>query len=262
MAMNSQEDICTVCLDGEDDEPAMSLSNNSRRITRSSSRGNGSGSGCGRGRGRNTQHARNSKSTEVKGPDNSDIIKVKKKKTIVLEGGLELSIDDISDEEIEQSVRVIWVETAEIHRFNLKPSETLHSVYEFFSKKFDMPKSEIKVRHGDNTVSMYSTLESLKLRVTEALEGYAVKGNTDMCTEKRPGKMEIKCLLQSKKNPVLFYLYPKQDFSSILKECAKEIGCSEKDMIIKFDGERVKSSDSPASLDLDGGECIEVHHVT
>lgn len=237
--MRRQDVIHIGSSDSEEDEPVQT----SRRVTRSSAKRMSL----------NKQHTDAMVIEDRKTPE-------KKKKTIMLEDGLDVTLYDESDEELEQTIRVVWSQTGEVDRFNLKPSENITSIYEFFSKKYVLPIEKVKIRNGDNVVSMYDTVQSLKLRVTNVLEAYAVKENQDdSCRISGNGKIEIKCLLQVRKKPVVFYLHPQQKVSCLIPECAKETNSTVDKVILKFDGENIEQSETPASLGLEGGECFEVH---
>lgn len=183
-----------------------------------------------------------------------------KKKTLVIDGDINISIDDNSDDELEENIRVMWTQNiTEVKRFFLKPSQNFCSVFQDLSNTFNIPVKNIRIRNKDRIISMYDILKSLNLKVTDVLEAYAADENTDDCKTFSTNKIEVKCLIQNNKKPLVFYLHPEQNVSCLLESCAKEINSSRDHLEMRFDGYKVSPFDTPSSLDLEGGECLEVH---
>lgn len=189
----------------------------------------------------------------------SDVEPKKKKRIMFEEDGIVFSMDEDSDYELEEDFIVVWTPTVTEKRFSLKPSESLLPVYKDLSKTYNIPVEMIHLRLKTKILNKNELLKNINMKVTDVIEAYSVKKNTENFNDFDANKVEVKCLFDNLKKPLVFYLYPSQNINDLLHLCAKHIHCSSDGLELKYDGDKIKPEDTPISLEFEGGECLEVH---
>jgi len=179
---------------------------------------------------------------------------------------------DIEEEEEESgkphAVKAVWTETLGSYvYFDLRPRDTLESVFEHFSKEKGCLTDELMATFNDKTVSLYDTPMSIGMTFSknEVLMvsqipklPYDDDEEDDTVSEL---KVSIKCLLKDQAEPLIFYLHPNQPMRCLYNLVSSKLNCSEEAIKICFDGDTISFTDTPHSLELEGGECFDIYYV-
>lgn len=70
--------------------------------------------------------------------------------------------------------------------------------------------------------------------------------------------VELKVLLQNKR-PLMLTVKMNQPMKVIVAKCATQLECSEEDVVLFIDGEKIDLEETPEDLDLQSGECVDAH---
>ena len=70
--------------------------------------------------------------------------------------------------------------------------------------------------------------------------------------------IELKVQSQTRGSHHLISIRPEEPMSVLMQKYADSVGANVENLLFRFDGDVLESDDTPASLDLEGGECIDV----
>lgn len=71
--------------------------------------------------------------------------------------------------------------------------------------------------------------------------------------------LEFKVQTQNRNSQVVVSLRPEDPMKILMQKYAEATGVDLARLTFKFDGEKLGDGDTPSSLELEGGECIDVY---
>lgn len=71
--------------------------------------------------------------------------------------------------------------------------------------------------------------------------------------------LELKIQGQNKGTVVVVAIRPEDQMKVLMQKYADATGTDLSKLVFNFDGEQLSPDDTPEMLDLEGGECIDVH---
>lgn len=93
-------------------------------------------------------------------------------------------------------------------------------------------------------------------------EGGIIDGNTEhniVNTNVDKDSINIKIQTKDQKKSLNLYIKKGQKIKVLIMKCAEQLKISEDKIKLQFDGEPVHPNETPESLDLEGGECFDMH---
>ena len=72
-------------------------------------------------------------------------------------------------------------------------------------------------------------------------------------------QIELKVRSQARGSQVVISIRPEEPMSVLMQKYADAASLDISKLVFRFDGDNLEDDDTPASLDLEGGECIDVY---
>lgn len=157
----------------------------------------------------------------------------------------------------------VWWQFREISSFKIRKYQTMQSIFDFYSERENIPMERLVFLVDENFIKPDDTPDSLNITRYQIIEGgYVTDGVVNVA-----GKMDktstqaiqLKILMQEKKKPLMVAIKKDEPFSILMAKCSEALQLDVKDMRFSFDGDTLKATDTPLSLEFEGGECIDVH---
>ncbi|XP_013773278.1 NFATC2-interacting protein-like [Limulus polyphemus] len=165
---------------------------------------------------------------------------------------------DNCDREIQVKIR--W--RGSIHRISMKRGQKFGTVMSQLSDIVGACIEEIVLYFDEKTVQTEDTPDSLGLTVADILDCFIIK-TKKMETERiaessQANKITIKVQSQNTRQKLNFTVNKFSPLSSLMEDYAKQTNNLKKKLTFKFDGEIISHTDTPADLDMDDGDCLDV----
>ena len=116
---------------------------------------------------------------------------------------------------------------------------------------------DLKVFKDNRLLDASKTLKALEVDVASILELRATMNAAEDAPKE--STIQIKLRTKDKKSAVTMNVRPKDKMSVVMNAFAKAKKVKVKDLKFIFDGEELGPDETPESLELEGGECIDVH---
>ena len=107
------------------------------------------------------------------------------------------------------------------------------------------------------TLEKFSSLSNLNIKFLNLTD--ATVTNEVIVPVSNENIIELKVQSRNKGSQVMISLRPADPMTVLFEKYAEATSTSLNKMTFKFDGEIIEEDDTPTSLDLEGGECIDVH---
>ena len=107
------------------------------------------------------------------------------------------------------------------------------------------------------TLEKFSSLSNLNIKFLNLTD--ATVTNEVIVPVSNENMIELKVQSRNKGSQVMISLRPADPMTVLFEKYAEATSTSLNKMTFKFDGEIIEEDDTPTSLDLEGGECIDVH---
>jgi hypothetical protein len=72
-------------------------------------------------------------------------------------------------------------------------------------------------------------------------------------------EIELKIQRKACRKPILIRIKKKQKMRVLMLKCSEYLELPEEKLKFTFDGESLNPNETPVSLDLEGGECIDLY---
>ncbi|KAJ9583296.1 hypothetical protein L9F63_022350 [Diploptera punctata] len=180
---------------------------------------------------------------------------------------LDVSVPDDDDENYEVSVKVWW-KFVRFDKFNIRRFQKLEYLFEHYTKLEGVKQNQILLTLNDKKIHPSDTPDSLKLTVADILEG----GVTSVQDNVNPNpvskqqeaalsedELELKVQRKGCKEHLPIRFLKTQKMKIFMLKCAELLELPIEKLKFSFDGETISSNDTPVDLDLEGGECIDLH---
>lgn len=157
------------------------------------------------------------------------------------------------------NVKVLW-RSKTVHKFSMRNDETFHKIFHYFSDLGQVSEREILLMHKDQRVEPTNTPASLQLTVIDILEAGIVQVvQREVCREDMQEDVFNIKVQTLKKGSFVIPLRKEEHFKSLLKVCSEKLCIEEANIRLYFDGELIDLEDTPESLDMEQGTCIDLH---
>ncbi|KAK7872747.1 hypothetical protein R5R35_011880 [Gryllus longicercus] len=175
---------------------------------------------------------------------------------------IDLTLDDIEeDEDTLVAVKINWM-NLKMHRFELHKHQTFSIVFEELASKENVPVDKILLILRDRIfISKDDSPESLNISVVDLIEGGITKEahkNISNRNETKKNLLEFKCVLKDRKKPLLVSIRKSDSMHCLMEKASELLECSLEKLKFKFEGEELEGRATPEELELEGGEVIEV----
>lgn len=156
----------------------------------------------------------------------------------------------------EITVRVLW-KSQSVERFELHRKQKLDLIFKHYAEKEKVSEELLHFSIKDKLVCKIDTPESLNLNAASIIEGGILSSKTFLTSGYKYDTIELKVQWKNLKKPFIFNMRVTDDMSVLMKESAKEMKVPIEKLKFYFDGEAIDPLDTPSSLQLEGGECID-----
>ncbi|XP_069938090.1 NFATC2-interacting protein-like [Cherax quadricarinatus] len=186
------------------------------------------------------------------------------KKQEEMEDNFNLSLNNdvvliCDDEDTEITLRVKW--GSDYLRLPMKSLQKFSYVYQELAERFRVSVSQIVLSHKDKVISSELCPKDLNLTIADLIEGgiqsQACTNNSEIL-ENDPHCICIKVQNADRKGVVNINMNRYDKMIVLMQKYANEKCVNMDKLKFCFDGEILNPNDTPDSLDLDGGECIDV----
>jgi len=181
-----------------------------------------------------------------------------KANTSIGEEGLLLLSDDDDKSEETFELKVRW--KADIVRVSVKQMEKMGKVMDRVAEKVGVTIGEVSLYQGENSddqILRDTTVSDLGLSIVSVLYG-----RERVVTEGAKNEETIQLKLQTKDRraqPVLLDIRLTDNMETVMEKFSSQAGLDRATLKFFFDGEALDGSATAEDLDLEGGECIDVH---
>jgi len=176
------------------------------------------------------------------------------------------------EDEIEtKNIKIRW--KYEIVRIIIKETDMLGTLFDHFAKEIGLDSASTLTFSLDGKVlRRFDTYKSAGLLVTSFIDasqrvpedeinivdeaGAVAKENEEQSNE---GKIELKFQSDRRRGAEMIWVAKDERFEGIMARYAAKAGVDLAALKFLFDGEPLGRLDTPLDLDLEGGECIDVH---
>ncbi|XP_031831382.1 DNA repair protein Rad60 isoform X2 [Nomia melanderi] len=168
---------------------------------------------------------------------------------------VEKIIDSSEDENYDINIKILW-RSKNMHRLSICQNENFQKIFEHFANLEGVSTNEIMLTKRDRTIKKTDTPTSINLSVIDILEGGVIKKDT---TEEKPD--EDACIIKvqtTNKKSLTISVKQDESFKALWEKCAEELNIEEAKMKLYFDGELVKITDTPNSLDIEDEACFDL----
>ncbi|KAH1231076.1 NFATC2-interacting protein [Glycine max] len=124
-------------------------------------------------------------------------------------------------------------------------------------KKLRLKKQELASFAESAKELLKDVEESSKLEIDNSLQS-SVVGVDEKSTE-HSERAKIVVSVQDKDGTKQIRMFMDDKFERIVKTYAEKIKCNLKQIVLSFDGDKISSSETPASLGMEDDDIIEVH---
>lgn len=157
----------------------------------------------------------------------------------------------------------VWWQFREISSFKIRKYQTMQSIFDFYSERENIPIERLVFLVGENFIKPEDSPDSLNITRFQIIEGgyvtdavVNVVGKTDRTSTQ---SIQLKILMKEKKKPLMVAIKKDEPLSILMAKCSEALQLDVKNMRFSFDGDTLKATDTPLSLEFEGGECIDVH---
>jgi len=163
------------------------------------------------------------------------------------------------------NVKVDWCKT-QAHRFPLRMFQTIESIYEYFAKLENIPKSCVYLELNKKPLSPSSTPHSINYKITDFIDGkieYYMSiddmSKIAQAEELSDDVVKFHVIQKDVKIPIFISMRKTDKMIVLYIKLAEKLGLDVDSFSLEFEGDKIKNSDTMESLDLEGDECFELH---
>ncbi|CAH2084201.1 unnamed protein product [Euphydryas editha] len=168
--------------------------------------------------------------------------------------------DDINSKNEELSVMVYW-QNLYVQKFTIRRFQKIKVIYDFFSEKENIPINNLIFMYNNSILSPDDSPDSIDYNIVKFIDGGVLNDSqiTDVETNvvKKSG-IKLKFQSQKFKKPFVTYSEKDESLSLAMIKCAEHLELPLNKLKFEFDGETLSGSETLRSLDMEGGECIDV----
>jgi len=176
------------------------------------------------------------------------------------EGGLLSSDEENGDgEEVfkEDTIKVKVMWKGKVERVTVSWAERMGKVMDRVAGMVGVPCSSLLLYRGEELLGREETVGGLGLSVASVLQGrvrVAVEGETPQ------GGIELRLQTKERRGQVvLITIFPTEQMKEVMDKYVQKIGLDRAKVKFFFDGEELEENQTAEELEMEGGECIDVH---
>lgn len=154
------------------------------------------------------------------------------------------------DDSFELKIR--W--KAQVIRLSVQPVDRMGKVMDRLAEEVGKQPGDVVLYGGEEPLKREDTVAKLGLSIVSVLEA---RPKVDV--HSTDDRIEIKLQSKDRRANVLVKIKPMDNMKFVMEEYAKKSGLSLDTLKFTFDGEDLDPEETAESLELEGGECIDVH---
>jgi len=159
------------------------------------------------------------------------------------------TVDLEDDDSFELKIR--W--KAQVIRLSVQPADRMGKVMDRLAEEVGKQPGDVVLYGGGEPLKREDTVTNLGLSIVSVLEA---RPKVDV--HKTDDRIEIKLQSKDRRATVMVKIKPMDNMKFVMEEYAKKSGISLDTLKFTFDGEELDPEETAESLDLEGGECIDV----
>jgi len=174
------------------------------------------------------------------------------------EDGLLLISDEEQENEDSMELKVRW--KTDIVRVKVSQRDRMGKVMDKVAEKVGVTVGDIRLYLGESSeeqISRDSTVSGLGLSIVSVLYG---RGRVVAEGEKDEGTIQVKLQTKDRRaQPVMLDIRPTDNMETVMEKFSSKAGLDRGKLKFFFDGEVLEGAATAEELELEGGECIDVH---
>lgn len=167
--------------------------------------------------------------------------------------------NDADDINFEVTVKVWW-KSQYIEKFTIRRFEKIDIIFKHFAETENVPEDRLLFTIQERILTQSDTPDSLNVNAASIIEGGVLSEEKQVITTLKSAnadKVELKVQMKDRKHPLKIYLRLTDTMNILMYQCAEELKVPSSTLKFYFDGDLIKPNDTPESLQLEGGECID-----
>ncbi|KAK4324043.1 hypothetical protein Pmani_005292 [Petrolisthes manimaculis] len=178
--------------------------------------------------------------------------------------------DEEEDVNREINLRIRW--GTEIVRISIRKLQPFSEVYRQLGEKHGVSPSHIMLSHNHRLIPHTVCPHDLAITIVDFIEGGIMEEDVHECSSnskntmssqshitQAPDSIALKVQNSNSKATLTIHISKSDKMKILMHRYAELKDAKLEDLKFFFDGERLNPNDTPSSLDLDGGECIDVY---
>ncbi|XP_037068740.1 uncharacterized protein LOC119090050 [Pollicipes pollicipes] len=147
-------------------------------------------------------------------------------------------------------------------RLRMRRSEELRRLFEAVAEQLSLPVGRVYLGQRDVVYRPHQTPDDVRLGAFDVIDFWEGSGAApDAAADGPPGPNSVELKLQSadRRSTLLLRLARTETMASLMARYAAQRGRPLDRLRFRFDGETLNPADTADSLELEGGECVDVH---
>ncbi|XP_043232800.1 uncharacterized protein CG4449-like [Amphibalanus amphitrite] len=150
-------------------------------------------------------------------------------------------------------------------RLQMKRSDRLQRLFDAVADELSLPVQRVCLGQRDVIYSPHQTPDDVALGPFDMIEFWEVSSARAAPAAPAvpqpvdPNSIELKVQSAERRGAVTVRLGRTEPMSVLMERYARQKGAELAKLRFRFDGEALDPSDTPETLDLEGGECVDVH---
>lgn len=170
----------------------------------------------------------------------------------------------LEDDNYEINIKVHW-RSNRIDRLNMRRHDNFKRIFQHYADLEKVSINEVLIMKKDKIVNHTDTPASLKLSIIDILDGGIVNPGMNTLSKDKSNDEDvctIKVQTANKKQSLTIPLRKDEHFKTLFAKCAEQLGITESNLKLYFDGEQISPTDTPESLDLEEEACVDLRIST
>jgi len=166
----------------------------------------------------------------------------------------------LSDDEDEKDIEIKVKWKSEILRVNVTPKEKMGKIADRIADNVGLPVGELNLFHNktEKIITRDETVGGLKLSIVSVLQARArLQSSKDTSND---DGIELKLQTKDRRaQPLIVKVRPTDSMDIVMQKFSDESSTPREKLKFFFDGEELVGTDTVEDLELEGGECFDVH---
>jgi len=144
---------------------------------------------------------------------------------------------------------------SDITRIELARGQYFKEIIQELAKKAGVEPTNITLYLNDKLLDPYDSLKTIPIGIADIIDGSITKETI----VSNVAMLEFKVQTQNRSCFAQISIRAEDPMSVLMEKYAAKTNCDLNSLTFKFDGDLLQPDDTPTSLDLEGGECIDVY---